>query len=146
MTAPRGRRGYRADRVIVDEVQLMPLVTVDVDIDGVEHVVMEWPGIEWPRQYGRRTLMRELSGEVTVEGPAARALFAAFEPLFAADLTRHERMLHRLAADLQIPVFLTRKRFRAVQRVLEDAGIADGYGRLTIPQPARTPVPAPATG
>ncbi len=139
MTARRGRRGYHADAVILDEVQMTPLVTVDLDVDGVEQVVMEWP-----RQYGKRTLLPTLAGELTIEVPASAALIAAFEPLLAADQTRHERMLDRLAADLRIPAFLARSRFRAVQRVLEGAGIADGYGQLTIPQPVRPSIPAPA--
>ncbi|MEU1275294.1 hypothetical protein [Streptomyces sp. NPDC005799] len=143
MSAPRGRRGYQADAVIVDEVNTTPLRTVTFDEDGVEHVVLDWPAIEWPRKSGKKNLLKQLSGEITFEVSTSEALLAALRPLFAEALSRRERMLARLAADLRIPVHLARQRFNTVLQVLENAGLADGYGHLTITQPVRPPVLLP---
>ncbi|MET7475100.1 hypothetical protein ABZT17_12165 [Streptomyces sp. NPDC005648] len=144
MTDWRGWRIPHPDMVILDEAPLVPLRTVTFDEAGVEHVVADWPGIEWPRKSGKGALRRALSGELTVEFPASQSLARAFNALFAADWARQERMLQRLAADLGTSASLARKQFQDVVRVLEDAGLADGYGRLTIPQPVRPPILAPS--
>jgi hypothetical protein len=118
--------------IILDEATLLPLRTVTFDEAGVENVV-----IDWPRQNGKRNLV----GEVTIETPFTQALFSALAPLFAAQQARVEHALRRLADDLRIPIPLARQDFHSVLRVLEDAGVADGYGRLAIPQPVRPAAP-----
>jgi len=138
-----GGRGPRADYVIVDEVHLVPIVTVDIDDDGSAHVVRQWPAIEWPRRYGKRLIQRHLAGEVTIEAPLTEALLTALQPQFAAAQACIDRALTRLADDLRTPLPLARQHYAAVVQTLEAAGIADGYGRLTIPQPVRPPVPMP---
>lgn len=138
-----GSRGPHADYVIFDEVHLVPVVTVDIDADGSEHVVMQWPAIEWPRRYGKRLMQRHLAGEVTIEAPPTEALLAALQLQYAAAQASIDRALTRLAAGLQTPLPLAREHYAAIVRTLEAAGIADGYGRLTIPQPVRPPVPMP---
>lgn len=139
MTARHGWRGSHPDVLILDEVQVMQLGTVAVDSDGIKNVV-----IEWPHQSGKRALWRAMSGELTIKFPASQAAARAFNALFAADWARQERMLQRLAADLRIPLSRARQQFWDVVRVLEGADIADGYGRLTIPQPVRPATPWPA--
>ncbi|WP_157876880.1 hypothetical protein, partial [Streptomyces graminilatus] len=54
-----------------------------------------------------------------------------------------QAMVARLADEFDRPRFLVRRQFYAVQHVLEAAGIGDGYGNLTVPQPVRPPVPTP---
>lgn len=138
-----GRHGMHVHGVVLDEVALMPVVTLDIDTAGTEHVVRQWPVIEWPRRYGKRSVRRQMAGELTIEAPLTKALLAALVPQFAAAQASIDRALTRFAAELQVPLPLARQHHAAVVRTLEAAGIADGYGRLTIPQPVRPPVPTP---
>jgi len=89
----------------------------------------------WPKQYGKTAF--------TIEAPFSSALRACFEPLFAAARARQDRRLARLARQLGLYPEAVRLQLDAVLRILEAAGIADGYGNLTIRQPARPPIPPP---
>ena len=79
----------------------------------------------------------------TFEGRRDDGLRDLFAWVDAHVRTRQDMLLHRLAEDLGIPEPLARRQFDSVQRALEDAGVGDGYGRLTIRQPVRPPVQAP---
>jgi hypothetical protein len=93
--------------------------------------------LTWPRQHGKARLRGEL--EVTFQPTEQmRRAFAQIEQ-------RRTRRLRRLARDLSLPLVLVRSRFNAVGQVLEAAGVGDGYGGLTIPQPVRPPIPLPNT-
>lgn len=48
--------------------------------------------------------------------------------------------VRRVAHDLRLPLEEASRSFDAVQRVLEAAGVGDGYGQLTVPQPVRLPI------
>lgn len=129
MTAHRRQRGPHCGAVILDEVMITPVETVAIAVDGHAQTV-----IDWPRQWGltlaseRWTTNATLGGFLAAEGAKQRRAAA----------------VARLADEQSLPRFLIRNRFDAVQRLLEEAGIADGYGRLTILQPVRPPVPNPA--
>ncbi|WP_328439341.1 hypothetical protein OHA71_23675 [Streptomyces sp. NBC_00444] len=97
--------------------------------------------VVWPHQNGKRTVF---SMELTFEGPSHGALMKVFEPFLGAALASRERRVARLAADLGLYRETARHQYDEVLRVLEAAGVADGYGRLTISQPVRPPIPAPA--
>ncbi|MFJ3794971.1 hypothetical protein ACIPSJ_01645 [Streptomyces sp. NPDC090088] len=95
------------------------------------------PELVWPYQYGKGTV------EVAFDGPVTRSLRTLFEPLFLAADVWQERRLARIAEDLGLHPRVARLQFDGVRRVLEAAGIGDGYGRLTIRQPVRPPVELP---
>lgn len=79
----------------------------------------------------------------TVEASRTGDLRALFDALSAAHSAGLDRRLLLLADDLGRWEPHVRHDFHAVLQVLEDAGVADGYGRLTIPQPVRPPVEPP---
>jgi hypothetical protein len=89
--------------------------------------------INWPRQYGRRT--------IAVEIPLPRGA-GRLEALLAAVAGR-DRRLARLARDLGRDVRTVRAQFRQVQQVLTAAGVCDDFGRLTLSQPVRPPDQTP---
>ncbi|MDT7847231.1 hypothetical protein [Streptomyces justiciae] len=90
--------------------------------------------VTWARQHGKS------SGVLTaaLEPPLVDAVFAEHR-------AHRDRRIRRIADDLGLWPETARHQFDEVQRVLEAAGVGDGYGRLTIPQPVRLPVPPPAT-
>ncbi|MFE9684146.1 hypothetical protein [Streptomyces sp. NPDC006285] len=93
--------------------------------------------LAWPHRHGKTAFTFELSAPFT---SSMRGLFDALDASYQADL---DRRLVRLADDLGQFEPHVRHDFNAVQRVLEDAGVLDGYGRVTIPQPVRPPVEPP---
>lgn len=105
-----------------------PVIGLDFGVeDPYESAVLGWP-----HQYGKTAA---LSVEYTTPFTSVmRGLFDALEASHQADLNRR---LARLARDLGRFVPHVRHDFHAVQQVLEAAGITDGYGRITIPQPVR---------
>ncbi|MFD5656956.1 hypothetical protein [Streptomyces hirsutus] len=96
--------------------------------------------ITWPHRYGKTAALRS----VTVEAPLTGDTRALFDALLAGHRAHLDRRLRRLATDLGRWVPHVRHDFHKVQHVLEEAGIGDGYGRLTIPQPVRPPIEQPA--
>ncbi|MFJ2007033.1 hypothetical protein [Streptomyces chartreusis] len=80
----------------------------------------------------------------TVEVNLSASMRALFDALLSSHRADLERRLHRLAEDLGRWVEQVRHDFEQVLAVLEAAGVADGYGRLTIAQPVRPPVQVPA--
>ncbi|WP_435218376.1 hypothetical protein [Streptomyces sp. bgisy034] len=80
----------------------------------------------------------------TVEVNLTDTMHALFDALLSSHRADLERRLHRLAEDLGRWVEQVRHDFDQVLAVLEAAGIADGYGRLTVTQPVRPPVQVPA--
>ncbi|MFC7906439.1 hypothetical protein [Streptomyces nigra] len=94
--------------------------------------------ITWPRQYGKTAAFTASIDVPLTDG--LRALFAALDASHRASL---DQRLRRLADDLDRWEPHVRYDFHRVQQVLEDAGIGDGYGRLTIPQPVRPPIEPP---
>ncbi|MFG2679215.1 hypothetical protein [Streptomyces sp. NPDC048392] len=79
----------------------------------------------------------------TVEASLTGDLRALFDALTAAHQADLDRRLLRLADDLGLWEPVVRRQFQGVQYVLEEAGAADGYGRLTISQPVRPPIEPP---
>ncbi|WP_330349611.1 hypothetical protein [Streptomyces sp. NBC_00582] len=105
----------------------------------VELVADEAPDcshLVWPRQYGKGTITAEFTARPS---PGFARLMSEWEAAIAA---RRTLMLARLADDLGKPLSLVRRQADAVDRLLEAAGIADGYGQL-VPQALRPPIPAP---
>lgn len=96
------------------------------------------PAFVWPHLHGKTALTARLETSFTYTrgGPFDEALNA----LDAIYRERLDRRLARLAGHLGQWEVIVRRDFHAVQRVLEDAGVLDGYGRLAIPQPVRLPV------
>ncbi|MEU4172130.1 hypothetical protein AB0F46_35265 [Streptomyces sp. NPDC026665] len=88
-------------------------------------------------QYGNTT-------SFTVEAPLTGTMRALFDALTTCHRAHLDRRLLRIAEDLGQWEPHVRRDFSAVQQVLEAAGIGDGYGRLTIPQPVRPPIEPPA--
>ncbi|MEV1063409.1 hypothetical protein [Streptomyces sp. NPDC050263] len=110
------------------------------DIEPASVPVVAFPcrsphAVTWPQQFGKTAF--------TIDIPFSGALRQCFEPLFAAARARKDRRLARLAGQLGRNLGAMRHQFDTVVRVLEAAGIADGYGNLTIPQPVRPPVQPP---
>lgn len=112
------------------------LVGVDFGYEPAEAVVV------WPRQSesGKRVVALALEAAFQ-QTEAVKGLFAWVDAHVRA---RQDSTVSRLADELGRPPSLVRRQFDAVQDVLEAAGIGDGYGRLTVPQPVRLPVQAPA--
>ncbi|MGW0566111.1 hypothetical protein [Streptomyces tauricus] len=95
------------------------------------------PAFVWPHLHGKTALTARLGTSFTyTHGPFDEAL-AALDAIYRARL---DRRLARLARALGQWEEIVRRDFHAVQQVLEDAGVLDGYGRITIPQPVRPPV------
>ncbi|MCX4974256.1 hypothetical protein [Streptomyces sp. NBC_00620] len=78
--------------------------------------------------------------EFTSKVPLSDTGRTAMHPLFAELLVRQLRTVHRLARQLGIRPREAQRQFDQVQRVLEETGIGDGYGCLTLSQPVRPPV------
>lgn len=91
--------------------------------------------LAWPHQYGKTAFAFELTVPFT---SSMRGLFDALDASYQAAL---DRRLVRLADDLGRFLPHVRHDFHAVQQVLETAGVLDGYGRITIPQPIRPSIP-----
>jgi hypothetical protein len=115
---------------------------IDIGLDGIRHALADVeftnkdpePFLVWPRQFAKGTLTATFR---TTTG--MKSLFAWVDE---AVRVRQTATVDRLAAELGIPVCVARSHFDGVQDVLEQAGIGDGYGCLTIPQPVRPPVQA----
>ncbi|MEU1478926.1 hypothetical protein [Streptomyces sp. NPDC005760] len=137
MTVPHSRRGPHPQMVILDEVHVMPLTQIEGLEVGEASFGIKDVAFEWPRQSGKHAWRQAMSGAITVRFPTTQAMSRAFAALLAADRARQDRMLQHLATDLGIPASLAREQYDDVVRVLETAGIADGYGLLTVPQPVR---------
>jgi hypothetical protein len=90
------------------------------------------------RQFGKGVLTAEFA---LASSPGLVRMMREWEAVIAA---QRERTVSRLANDLGRPKSLVRRQYLEVQRLLEAAGITDGYGLIAIPQPVRLPVPAPA--
>ncbi|MEV5368969.1 hypothetical protein AB0N12_06350 [Streptomyces albogriseolus] len=113
-----------------------PIVSMDFGHpDSAETAVLAWP-----HQHGKATL----TASIDVEVPLTDGLRSLFDALAAAHNRELDRRLRRLADDLGQWEPHVRLDFQRVQRVLEDHGIGDGYGRLTIPQPVRPHIEPPA--
>ncbi|MGA4896724.1 hypothetical protein ACPCAJ_01995 [Streptomyces griseoincarnatus] len=95
--------------------------------------------LAWPHQHGKATLTASLDIEV----PLTDGLRSLHDALAAAHSRALGRRLRRLAHDLGQWEPHVRVDFQRVQQVLEDHGIGDGYGRLTIPQPVHPPIETP---
>ncbi len=132
-------RGPRPAIVILDEAH----VWADNGWEGVASLTLEhrYPEKEelplWPRQFGKQVLVQKF----THEGPLSHSARAALKPFFAQLLVRRDRTVHRLAHHLGLHPAVVRTQFDQVQHVLEETGIGDGYGCLTLTQPVRPPVP-----
>ncbi|MFF9043308.1 hypothetical protein [Streptomyces parvulus] len=94
--------------------------------------------VDWPVQYGKTAFT------ASIDVPLTDGLRALYDALVAGHQASLDRRLRRLADDLRLWEPVVRRQFGEVQQVLEDAGIGDGYGRLTIPQPVRPAVELPA--
>lgn len=106
----------------------------------VEPGPAEAPVVTMPCQHG------DNAGSTTnVEASLTGDLSSLFDALTTAHSADLDRRLLRLADDLGLWEPIVRRQFQAVQYLLEVAGIADGYGRLTIPQPVRPPIEPPVT-
>ncbi|MEV8124808.1 hypothetical protein AB0P07_11945 [Streptomyces sp. NPDC085944] len=96
------------------------------------------PGVTMPCQHGTTSFSATVQASID---DGLRTLTNAIAAVCERDL---DRRLLRLADDLGRWEPHVRLEWHQVQQVLEDAGIADGYGRLTIPQPVRPPIEPPA--
>lgn len=119
---------------------------IEIGLDGIRHALtgvqftsedLE-PAFVWPRQSGKSAFTIEATFQQT---DAMKSLFAWVDAHVRA---RQQATVARLADELGWSEPLVRRQFDAVQDVLEAAGIGDGYGGLTIPQPVRPPVPTPS--
>ncbi|MFJ2515586.1 hypothetical protein ACIPEL_36215 [Streptomyces griseoviridis] len=106
-----------------------PIIGIDYGVaDAAESAVLAWP----------------LSGQtVSLDVPRDDRLRALFDALAVAHQADLELRLLRLANDIGHYEPHVRYEFTAVQQILKDAGISDGYGRLTLRQPVRPPVELP---
>lgn len=143
MTAQHDPRGPHPRLVILDEVHAIHLTQIEGLEVGEASFGIKDVAFEWPRQSGKHAWRQAMSGAITVRFPTTQAMSRAFAALLAADRARQDRMLQHLATDLGIPASLAREQYDDVVRVLETAGIADGYGLLAIPQPVRPAPPWP---
>ncbi|MGW2170380.1 hypothetical protein ACWC1C_07590 [Streptomyces sp. NPDC001705] len=130
------------------QVWFMPAGATDWEplgyIDPVRNTVFEDAATDeaapadWPVRYGKTAFTASIDVPLT---DGLRALYDALAFGHQRDL---DRRLGRLADDLGLWEPVVRRQFGEVQQVLEQAGIGDVYGRLTIPQPVRPPIEAPA--
>lgn len=127
---PEAGRAYALDEAL-GWADIGAVVGIDYGYDPAQSVVV------WPRQYGKQAFTLEF------EGPLKEGARELFEQIFASIRARQDLMLARLARELGIWPEAARRQFDAVQKVLETAGIGDGYGQLTIPQPVRPPIALP---
>lgn len=95
------------------------------------------PAFVWPHLHGKTALTTRLETSFTYTRSRFDEAIHVFDALYRARL---DRRLARLARALGQWEEIVRRDFHAVQRVLEDAGVLDGYGRVTVPQPVRPPV------
>ncbi|MET9140534.1 hypothetical protein [Streptomyces parvulus] len=93
--------------------------------------------VDWPVRYGKTAFT------ASIDAPLTDGLRALYDALAAGHQKGLDRRLGRLADDLGLWEPVVRRQFGEVQQVLEQAGIGDGYGRLTIPQPVRPPIEPP---
>ncbi|WP_314411405.1 hypothetical protein [Streptomyces sp. DSM 40484] len=131
-------RGPRPTIVILDEAH----VWASNGWEGVASVTLEhrYPAdMElpvWPRQLGKQVLAKEF----TCTAPLSDAGQAMLRTFLAQLLARRNRTVRRLARHLNRPAVVVGRQFDQVERVLEETGIGDGYGCLTLTQPVRPPV------
>ncbi|MBU5946769.1 hypothetical protein [Streptomyces sp. PAM3C] len=111
---------------------------VGMDLGGPDPA--ETAVLAWPHQHGKAAH----TVSIDIEVPLTDGLRSLFDALAAAHSRELGRRLRRLADDLGQWEPHVRVDFQRVQQVLEDHGIGDGYGRLTIPQPVRPPIEPPA--
>lgn len=119
---------------------------IEIGLDGMRHALTDVaftardrePAFAWPSRHGKGALTFEATFHQT---DGLRDLFAWVDAHVHA---RQQTTVARLADELGISAYVARRQFDAVQDLLEQAGIGDGYGRLTIPQPVRPTVPAPS--
>lgn len=95
------------------------------------------PALVWPRQYGKKAFT------LTATFSPSRGIRDLFAWVDEHVRTRQAVTVDRLAHELGITTDAARRHFDAVQDVLYAAGLVDGYGGLTVPQPVRAPVPWP---
>lgn len=95
--------------------------------------------LDWPRKHGRKNLAAH-TFKTQLTAVLDEVLFTGVSEHVRA---RQDATVRRLARDLRTTPARARADFDAVQRVLEAAGIGDGYGRLTTPQPVREPIHPP---
>lgn len=91
------------------------------------------PVVAWPRPYGKRVVALALEATFH-QTNVMKGLFAWVDAHVRA---RQEATVVRLADELGWPEPLIRRQLDAVQHVLEAAGVGDGDGNLTVPQPVR---------
>lgn len=127
---PKAGRAYVFDEGL-SWTELGAVVGIDYGSEPAQSVVV------WPRQFGKQAFTFEF------ESPLKGGAREMFEQISASIRARQDRMLARLARELGWYPEAVRRQFEAVQDVLETAGIGDGYGQLTIPQPVRPPIPPP---
>ncbi|MEU6376777.1 hypothetical protein [Streptomyces sp. NPDC046909] len=94
--------------------------------------------VTWARQYGKSAGVLTATIEASLTG-----IHTLVDSLFANHQAQRDRRVRRLADDLGLWPETARSQFDAVERVLEAAGVGDGYGRLSLTQPVRPPVPPP---
>lgn len=118
---------------------------IDIGLDGIHHALTDVQltsknpetAFVWRRQHGKSALTLEATFHRT---DGLRDLFAWVDAHVHA---RQQTTVDRLAAELDISAYVARRHFDAVQDVLEQVGVGDGYGGLTLTQPVRPPVPWP---
>ncbi|MCX4993818.1 hypothetical protein [Streptomyces longwoodensis] len=94
---------------------------------------------EWIRTYGRGASLT-----ATFTAPLTGGLRDLFNRLHAEQRAARDRRIHRLAEDLGMWPDHTLWQFESIEDLLERAGVGDGFGQLTIPQPVQ-PLPAPTS-
>lgn len=120
---------------------------IEIGLDGIRHALTDvqftsmdqGPPFVW--QHGESTLPPFTLTATFQPSNGVRGLCAWVDEHIRV---RRASTVDRLAADLGISSYVARRHFDAVQDVLEQAGVGDGYGRLTLRQPVRPPVQAPA--
>lgn len=132
MTAAQGPRGFHLGGFVLDEASIWVRSVKLAYSAGDDQLPDNASGV-WA-----------VKGSMTAqfpfkESPGWRRLMRQLEAELAA---RRTLMITRLAVDLLRPRFLVRRQVDAVDRVLEAAGIADGYGQLAS-HATRRPIPLP---
>ena len=92
------------------------------------------PSFVWPHQQGKSSFT------VTAMFPPSDGIRDLFAWVDEHVRVRQAATVDRLAAELGISAYVAGRHFDAVQQLLEEAGVGDGYGRLTLTQPVRPPV------